>query len=92
MHQGEVREDDGEDCFEDTNEDEADCAFAVLHHDVHVDYWVGEDLLLLHQHWCDLGEVEIFDGTRVQADHQIIEMVWTSVTVYEIELAQTALK
>lgn len=47
MHECEAREEDGEDCFKDTNEHKADCAFAVLHHDVHVDYRMVEDLLLL---------------------------------------------
>ena len=81
MHKGEAREEAGEDCFEDTSEDEADCAMAVLHHDEDVDYRVGEDLLRADQHWCDLGKVEVFDGSRVQADHQILEMVWTPVAV-----------
>ena len=47
MHEGEAREEDGEDCFQETYEDEDDCAFAVLHHDVHIDYRMVEDLLLL---------------------------------------------
>ena len=80
MHQGETREEESEDEFEDANEENDDGTLAVLHHDEHVDYRVGQDLLVSEKYWCDLGEVENLGGTHVQVDHKILVMVWIPVT------------
>ena len=78
--QSDAREEDSEDYFDNQNAKENDGIAAVLHQDVSVDYWVGEDILLVPRYRIEGLGVERNGGSDVQADHESLRVVRVAVT------------